>query len=91
MAKSTTRTMTRHNDYWRKSVPDTETPGGFTEVTSETLDSVELKMSAKGERYWDIKLYLDSADPASLEAALNRLSTLDGELKKRFGINKGEV
>lgn len=60
----------------------------FQEVTTESSDSVELKMTAKGERYYDIKLYFA---PGREAEAMDRLTKLDAELSQRFGTPKGEA
>ena len=54
----------------------------FTERTNETSDSVELKMSAKGDRYWDIKLYFL---PGMEAEALARLNMIDVGLQQIYG------
>lgn len=54
----------------------------FQEITTESQDSIELKMSAKGERYWDLKVYYV---PGQEALALERIERIDAQLRQKFG------
>ena len=50
-------------------------------LASEFPNSITMKMSAKGERYWDIKLRFGTEDG---NKAIDELERIDKELMKRF-------
>lgn len=53
-----------------------------TSVRDENPCSIELKMSAKGERYWDIKVY---HRPGEYAAAIEQLRAADARMAELYG------
>ena len=90
MAKTIRRVMTVHDGYVESiggapvSNPALNQPGGFVETLTETLDSVELTLGAKGEYRHTIKVYFDSA---TQDAALARMDALDARLRDKYGVH----
>lgn len=52
-------------------------------ILKEKTDSITLKVNAKGEYYWDIKVYYDS-DKENNEDVLKKVSDMDFKLKGLF-------
>ena len=50
---------------------------GMLSVSTEPKSSIDLKMTAKGERYWDIKSYYDQATPGARESCIQEIVAAD--------------
>lgn len=50
----------------------------------EKRDNISLKRNAKGEYYWDIKVYFDGSDVGSSDGALHEIKTIDAKLKDLY-------
>jgi hypothetical protein len=53
-----------------------------TTARDEMPSSIELKMSAKGERYWDVKIY---HRPGEHLLAIEQLRETDTRLRELYG------
>ena len=53
------------------------------ETGFNSRDSVELKMSAKGDMSWNIKIYFNNEEPGS-DKVLDDLEAIHKALKERF-------
>ena len=53
----------------------------IAELARELKSSIELKMSAKGERYWDIKCYFEDGEDREV---VERLRQIDNRLRFFF-------
>jgi len=53
----------------------------------EPKSSIDLKLSAKGETYWEHKRYYDESTPGSLAQAIDELAVARGLLLARFPNN----
>jgi hypothetical protein len=54
------------------------------QVQNPRQSSIELKMSVKGERYWDLKAYCDHTDPDDVAAATDWLRQMDALLRRTY-------
>jgi hypothetical protein len=55
-------------------------------VWNPRQSSIELQMSSKGERYFQLKVYLDHTDPDDVEAAMAWLRDTNARLRREYRI-----